>query len=471
MKPARDNHIPHSPQPEELSAARSESACFAQAIQSNSEPGPAISRLVMGLYSLGLMAGWPLRTGYCLLRAQVDGKYRDSLRVRAGLELPRHLSGKPRVWFHALSVGEILSVVPLIKAFKERRPDFEIIVSSSTETGQSIAKKQLAPWVERFSYLPYDLPWVMECLVKRHKPSLFVLVETDIWPNLLQTLQRHRVPGVLVNGRLSPRSSRRMRRLSRFWGAVLRYFTYIFAQSAADGERYRALGVPAERIRVSGNLKYDAALLQAEAATAGGLCDLAGIEPGRLVWIAGSTHDGEEDILLRVHRKLRALYPDLLLILAPRQIQRTPRIKELCRGRGLTAAVRSRGQSARGKAVYLLDTLGELNRCYSLADVAYIGGSLVAFGGHNPIEAVVRGKPAVWGPHLFNFREIETDLIQSGCGRSVANSDELLDVVGRWLGQPNVREAMQSAAEQFLARHGGTSRILAGVLDELLSRC
>ncbi len=434
------------------------------------EPSLALSPLAMGLYNLGLMIGWPLRSGYCWLRAHTDGKYRDNLWARAGLVLPHRLAGKPRAWFHALSVGETLSVVPLIKALKERRPQLEIIFSVSTETGQSIAQKHLTPWVEQFSYLPYDLPWIMDCLVRRYRPSLFVLVETDIWPNLLRALQRYQVPGVLVNGRLSPQSSRRMSRLKIFFCPLLQYFTYIFAQSAADGERYRALGFPGQRIHVGGNLKYDAALLQPVAADSTDLRKRAGIEAGRLVWIAGSTHEGEEEILLRVHQQLRIEHPELLLILAPRHIERAARIKALCSALGFTTAARSQGQSAGGKAVYLLDTLGELSRCYALADVAYIGGSLVAFGGHNPIEAVAQGKPAIWGPHLFNFREIEDGLILAGCGKKVSSADELRQTVDRWLAEKRLRETMQSAARHFLSTHGGSSRKLAEFLDNLLMR-
>lgn len=471
MNPIHKGNGARAGRPEMPSPVCGDQRLSTQTGPSDAQPSAAMSwHLAMCLYNLGLLTYWPLRSWYCFLRAHCDGKYRDNLRPRTGLVLPHRLSHKQRVWFHALSVGETRSVIPLIKALKERRPQLEIIFSTTTETGQAIARKHLAAWVEVFFYLPYDLPWVMDRLVKRHMPSLFVLVETDIWPNLLRTLQRHQVPGVLVNGRLSPQSSRRMRRFGRFFAPLLQHFAYIFAQSAADGERYQELGFPEQHIRVMGNLKYDAALLEPLGAAANGLRNLTGITAERLVWIAGSTHDGEEEILLRVHEQLRVQYPDLLLILAPRHIERTSGIRALCREFGFETAMRSRGQSAAGKAVYLLDTLGELSRCYNLADVAYIGGSLVAFGGHNPIEALAQGKPTVWGPHLFNFREIEADLILAGCGRRVGSADELLEVVSHWLADQSHRKAMKNAARQFIAGHAGSSGRLAGVLDSLLTR-
>lgn len=428
---------------------------------------PAAPVFIRCVHAAVAALSWPFLYLYYRLRIGTDGKYRGNYRQRMGIELPkRNSTGVPLIWVHALSVGETLSVVPLVKAMKEERPEAHIVFSGATEAGLDIARKRLASWVDGFFCLPHDFPWAAGLLVRRLKPELFVLVETDLWSGLLFSLKRHGAVTALVNGRLSPGSFRRLNRLRPLIGAVAGSFDVVFAQSLEDKLRFEALGVHPERSVCEGNLKFDSAVISAGNAGPAGLRRSGGIEEGRAVWIAGSTHAGEEEQILSVHKALQAEHPDVLLILAPRDIRRSGEIAALCRKFELPVSVRSAGESARGKAVYLLDTMGELGAFYAVADAAFIGGSLVPFGGHNPLEPVIRGTPTVWGPHLFNFREMEATLLDAPCCWRISNREELQNVLKERLSQREESGAGKEAVLEFIRPHLGASRRIA---ERLLS--
>lgn len=383
-----------------------------------------------------------------------------------GLKMPEQLPSNRRMWLHALSVGEVLSVVPLVKVIKEKCPELEVVVSTSTETGQSVAQERLNGCVRQFFYLPHDFPWAIDTFVRRLNPEAFILVETDIWPNLLRTLDRRKIMRVLVNARLSPKSAEWFGRIRHFF-SPFKYFDHIFAQSAQDEERLLLLGANPDRVHALGNLKFDAMQKRITRSEMNGLRDSAGIVAKRRVWIAGSTHEAEEEILCRVHQRLRQRHPDLLLILAPRDVSRAKDIVAVAEYSGMKTAVRSLGESAKGKPVYLLDTLGELSRFYALADVAYIGGSLVRFGGHNPLEAVVQGKPCVWGPHLFNFREIESWLLETGFGVRISSEDQLEEALDRKLIEAEGGQDTARYDPSFLLSGTGCAEKIASFLSEV----
>lgn len=428
-----------------------------------SHPLPGVIR--WGLTGLMILL-WPLVALYYLLRALADGKYAESALARLGLELPRvDRRSSLRVWVHALSVGEALSVVPLVKALKSEVPDAEILFSTATETGQRVAKRKIGKDAT-FFYMPHDLPWVTELIVQRIRPHFFILVETDLWPNLLYSLHRNGVPAILVNGRISEKSFKRMQHARSFIGGMVNLFDLIFTQSEDDRTRYVSLGADPVRVIAAGNLKYDSLPEIALPGQVGRLKESAGIEDGRLVWIAGSTHVGEYEILLEVHRLLRNRFPDLLLILAPRQIQESARVSSMCSYYGLEVSRRSLRESAERAAVYVLDTIGELGTFYAVADAAFIGGSLVPFGGHNPLEAVVQGKPVSWGPYFSNFREIEGELLAAGCGQRVNSASEMGEVLERWLADPLLQAEYRRLTGAFLeSRSGGSQTILTRLLS------
>lgn len=387
---------------------------------------------VLLAYDAVLLAAWPFFYLYYLCRANTDGKYAESYRARMGFDLPKpmEMPGKT-VWFHALSVGEVLSALPLMNEMKKLQPDIAIAFSTSTETGMAIARQRISSEVDRLFFMPLDFPWAVRSLIKRIQPHLFVLIETDLWPNLLQNMARKRVVTALVNGRISPSSYRGYLRFAGILRTVFSRFDLLFAQTEQDRKRFESLGVNSAKVSAVGNLKFDSSVPLLTRSEAALLRQQAGIELDRPVWIAGSTHEGEEDLLVRVHEELREEVPNLLLIIAPRNIRRRGELEGICTASRLGCAVRSRGEQAGGKAVYLLDTLGELAAFYALCDVAFIGGSLVPFGGHNPLEAVSQGKPACWGPHFFNFQEIEQFLITKGQGGRIESESELTRFIGK----------------------------------------
>ncbi|HOI94421.1 MAG TPA: 3-deoxy-D-manno-octulosonic acid transferase [Syntrophobacter fumaroxidans] len=436
------------------------------------KPAAVAAPLAGMFYNASLTLSWPLFLLYYLVRSKTDGKYRSNLRERMGVSLPpRSSRTSRRIWIHALSVGETVSVTPLVKELKIRCPELEVVVSSATESGRRIAEEQLAPFAALFFTLPHDFPWAMKKVVERIRPDLFVLVETDIWPNLLASLRRSRIPALLLNGRISPGSFRKLVPWKACIGGLYRAFDLIFAQSAEDRERYLALGALPEKVVAAGNLKFDASGSLPTAEESAALRESAGIDPDRPVWIAGSTHEGEEDLLLRVHRSLLLEHPRLLLILAPRQPTRRSEVLALCESHDLSAVARSSGRTAHDGSVYLLDTMGELGRFYAFADVAYIGGSMVPFGGHNPLEAIRHGKPALWGPHLFNFREIEKDLLEAGCACCVPHAAQLENAMRSCLADSARRERMRRAAIEFMASHPGPGPKVARLILERMTRC
>lgn len=409
---------------------------------------------------------WPPLCLYYVVKSVQRGKYRGSYPFRMGLREPSFPQGGHRVWIHALSVGETLSVVPFVKALHRCLPQPSIFFSSSTETGHEMALKHLGPWVNKFFFMPHDFSWLVKRYVSLVHPRVFVLVETDLWPNLPLALQKQGTCTVLLNGRLSHHSFQSLERWKSFWKPIYGSFQWIFAQSEMDRARFESLGGRKGRVQARGNLKFDAAFEKISSAEISRLRTEAGIDPHRPVWIAGSTHGGEEGILLDTHERLTKTFPDLLLILAPRQIHRSPQLARMAQEQGFRVALRSKGDDARGKHVFILDTLGELRKFYALAQGAFIGGSLVPFGGHNPLEATAQLIPAFWGPHLFNFREIEEELLQAECGFVAASGKELeghLKVFFK--GQENQKEFAEKAVS-FWSRHGGASEEIARFIYE-----
>ena len=420
-------------------------------------------------YEAALCPVWPALYLYYFCRSKTDGKYGSNYKSRMGLRLPAiGRPGPKRVWVHALSVGEVLSSIPLIAELKRLRPGLEIVFSTSTETGMSIAVERLQGLAVEFFFMPHDFPWIIGRLLARVNPSLFVLIETDFWPNLIWRLKRRGVPAALVNGRLSPRSHSGYSRLGGFAEVMFGGFGLIFAQTELDRSRFVSLGGLSDKVIAAGNLKFESSTARVPESEIVSIRAQIGLDPGRPVWVAGSTHEGEERMLLRIHRRLAALIPGLLLIIAPRKIKRGLEIAGLAGSLGFDCAVRSRGEKAVGMGVYILDTLGELSRVYAICDIAFLGGSFAEIGGHNPLEAVAQGKPACWGPHFFNFSEIERELLEAGCAMKVSSERELGDFLQETLADAGRIAKMSEAAEKFAGSQRHTARRIASILLETM---
>jgi len=428
------------------------------------------------LYNVLWLLAFPGVLGYLVLRSLLSGKYRRNLSPRLGLGLKDRIKKINRgvIWVHALSVGEVLSAVSLLYSVRDQFPEYELFFTTTSETGQEVARERLAGLNCRFYYLPLDLWWIVRRTVKTIGASLFVLIETDLWPNLLWCLAREEIPVVLINGRVSDRSFPRYRLGRRFISEVFNHIDVLCMQSEEDGRRMSMLGVEASKIKVIGNIKFDQPQYKSVRSERDQLIKELGWVPPSFTWIAGSTHYGEEDIILEVYGKLREEFPNLGLILAPRSQQRFDEVFRLVKQRGWQTARRSQllGENSGGVHldVLVVDTIGELARFYSLGNFAFVGGSLVDFGGHNPLEAAQRGLPVIFGPHMENFKEIVTILTESGGGFQISTEAELFEQIKGWLVAPAKCQEQGKRAQGAVEAHRGAVARSIEVIKGLLQR-
>jgi 3-deoxy-D-manno-octulosonic-acid transferase len=408
--------------------------------------------LYSALLSVGLLAYLPA----FLLRRRRTG-YGQHLGQRLG-RLGDGLPPEPRCWVHAVSVGESAVAVPLVEGIRRRWPELGIVVSTITPTGARIVAERLATGAVH-RYFPVDLPGPVRHALDAARPRFFIAIETELWPNFLRALASRRIPAMIANGRISDRSFRRYRRVRWLMRRVLTDVSVFAMQSEEDARRIVALGAPRERVVVTGNLKSD---LLPEASDDADWRRRLGLQPGDRLWIAGSTHRGEETLVLDAFARARTRWPALALLLAPRHPERADEVSALVRARGLTAVRRSRlPRDATRDAVILLDTVGELARLYALADVVFVGGSLVPVGGHNVLEPAMQGKPVLVGPHTSNFREGAELLQRSGGGLVVKDGEELARELIRVLEDGDLSARMGRAArEAFAGRQGAVSATL-----------
>ena len=426
------------------------------------------------LYNVLWLLAFPGVILYLALRKSLTGKYRQNLGPRLGVGLKglaRPISGEV-IWVHALSVGEVLSVVSLVHTLRKQLPDYKILITTTTESGQQVARQKLTSLDCHFCYMPLDFWCLMQRTVKSIGASLFVLVETDLWPNLFWCLAREKTPIILVNGRLSDRSYPRYQLLRTFFSRVFDHIDVFCMQSEEDGRRMHMLGVKPAKIQVTGNLKFDQPLDKTVAQEREELIRELDWLPAEFTWIAGSTHPGEEEIILKVYSQLRRQFSDFRLVLTPRNQERSVEVFTLAKTTGWHIARRSQLGSEKGGEprvdVLILDTIGELARFYSLGNFAFVGGSLVDFGGHNPLEAAQRGLPVAFGPHMENFREITAVLTDQGGGFQIADEGELFELLRSWLAAPAMcREQGEKAQAAIQPHQGAVGRNLEVILSLL----
>jgi 3-deoxy-D-manno-octulosonic-acid transferase len=382
------------------------------------------------------------------------------LNVRERLGLGRHEPpGTPCGWIHAVSVGEAIAAAPLVDGVRRTWPGLPLVVSTVTETGARVVRERFAG-MARHRYFPLDFPGVARRVIASIEPAFFVCMETELWPNTLRALAARGVPVMIANGRLSDRSFRRYRLVRGAMRRVLADITVFAMQSAEDARRVIALGAAPERVVVTGNLKLE------PLADPAGAVDLwrrlLALTPGQPVWIAGSTHRGEEEAVLEAHGRALLDHPDLALVLAPRHPERVGEVVGILKSRGLAAVRRSDLPARRSPgAVIVLDTVGELAQLYALADVVFVGGSLVPLGGHNMLEPAFRGKPVLFGPHTSNFREAAGVLVESGGGVVVSDATALGSELLRLLADGDLRVRRGGAGRDAVAlRHGAVRATL-----------
>ena len=365
------------------------------------------------------------------------------------------------IWVHAVSVGEAIAAAPMVRELLKRYPQLPITITCMTPTGSQQIRKLFGDQVGH-AYLPYDLPWLQRRLVRRLQPRIAIIMETELWPNMVAECKRAGVPVVLANGRLSERSARGYQRVSRLVGPMFAALDWLAVQSAAEAERFFALGARQAALTVTGSIKFD---LKPSAAVLEGAAQWRGQWGERPVWIAASTHTGEDEIILQAHQQILRQQPRALLILVPRHPERFDGVARLVQQAGLSLVRRSSGeQPAASDQVLLGDSMGELMQFYACADVAFVGGSLIAGGGHNYLEPAALGLPVLSGPQRFNFAEISDLLERAGALVEVADAAGLAGQVGQWLGDPQLaRTAGKAGQDVVKANQGALERLLEGV--------
>lgn len=363
------------------------------------------------------------------------------------------------LWLHAVSVGETRAALPLIRALRIRYPEIPLLVTTTTLTGSRQVQQALGDQVHHV-YAPYDLPDAIDRFLTRVRPQLAIIMETELWPNLLRQCAQREIPVLLANARLSARSARGYQRIAPLTAAMLRDITLIAAQAETDAERFRALGAP--RVRTVGNLKYD--LVIPEEVRQQGLVlrrELFGER--QLIWIAASTHEGEEEQIIQAFKLLRTRWPELLLLLVPRHPERFDKVAVLAQQQGLKLIRRSQQQACPpDTALFLGDSMGELLLFYASADLAFVGGSLVPVGGHNVLEPALLELPVLFGPHMFNFTEAAERLLAAEAAWQAADPEGLAIAVDRLLAAPQGRFMAGNRGRAVVEQHRGA---LAALLE------
>ncbi|TVT58064.1 MAG: 3-deoxy-D-manno-octulosonic acid transferase [Sedimenticola thiotaurini] len=417
------------------------------------------------LYTLILTISLPLVLLRLYWRSLRNPAYRSRILERLG-RLPA-LAKKEALWIHSVSVGETQAAEPLVKRLQEQFPDLPIVITTTTPTGSDRVKKLFGESVLH-AYFPFDLPFAVRGFLKAIKPKILVMMETEVWPNLLAECERENIPTILANARLSERSAKGYARLGSFARETFGRISLVAAQSPADAERFLGLGVKSDRVRVTGSIKFDVRIpaLVNEQAEA-----LRRTWGGRPVWVAASTREGEEELILAAHGQVLRQMPQALLVLVPRHPERFDKVALLCQRDGFTYARRSADDLCRSEtSVYLGDTMGELILFLSAADVAFVGGSLVPTGGHNVLEPAALGLPVIFGPHMFNFAMVSRMLLAEGAAVEVADVDALTKWIVDWLSDANLRAVYGENALRVVEANRGALDRLFDILQTYLEK-
>lgn len=370
------------------------------------------------------------------------------------------------LWIHAVSVGEVIAAIPLIRLIQQDHPEMPLTVTTMTPTGSERVRTLLGDSVFH-QYVPYDTPGSVKRFIRRIQPRLVIIMETELWPNIIHQCHLRDIPIMIANARLSERSAQGYQKLPKLVAAMLGAVTQVVAQGVDDGQRFIELGLARDRLRVVGSIKFDISVDGQLKETAHHLRHSWG--RGRPVWVAGSTHQGEDELVLAVHGQLLELIPDLLLILVPRHPERFNQVADLCVSRGLQVVRRSTAVSVEPVTQVLLgDTMGELMLFYAAADVAFVGGTLVEEGGHNFLEPAALGVPVISGPHVFNFSTISELLTVNGAMLQVQDSDALADQLQCILQDPALQHSMSNAGVQVVIQNRGALHRLYQIVTDLL---
>ncbi|MCS7208177.1 MAG: 3-deoxy-D-manno-octulosonic acid transferase [Fimbriimonadales bacterium] len=410
-------------------------------------------------YNLLLLISAPLWGSYVVARI-VAGSWRNRWRERFGFVPIPPPATKPRLWIHCVSVGETLAAQPVVKLLRRELPEYELVFSTTTPTGQQTAQSALRDDVDYFIYFPLDLPFAVRRVLRRVQPRLLILFESELWLNLLAE-QRHRGGRVLIlNGRISDRTAQRAPKSRSVYAYMLRCVDFICAQSPTDAARFMALGASPARIEVCGNTKFDQALGALDRSASEWRATLS-LPTHAPVIVVGSTRTADEEHLIaNAYQQVLRSLPETCLVLAPRHLERVAEVERLLQARGLQTYRRSQLPLADGQhaQVVIVDTFGELASLYSVADVAVVGGAFAPLGGQNLFQPLAHGKPVFFGPHTHNFRDIAQLARAAGVGFEVQTATELAEGILRLLHEPKLREQIARQASELVQRHQGAAQ-------------
>jgi 3-deoxy-D-manno-octulosonic-acid transferase len=424
------------------------------------------------IYNLFLLLTAPLWLAYVAVR-MLGGSWRDRWQERFGFTPVPPPSGKPRIWIHCVSVGETLAAQPVVKRLRQELPNYDIVFSTTTPTGQQTARDALRDCVDYFIYFPLDLPFAVRRVLRRVQPRLLILFETELWLNLLAAQKRRGGRVIILNGRISDRTARRAPKSRPIYQFMLRCVDFICAQSPTDAARFIALGASPSRVEVCGNTKFDQAL-GALGRSADEWRKTLSLPEHAPVIVVGSTRaPDEEQLIADAYQQVLASLPETCLVLAPRHLERVSEVERLLQARGWRVHRRSQLPLPDGAhaQVVIVDTFGELASLYGVADVAIVGGAFAPLGGQNLFQPLAHGKPVFFGPHTHNFRDIAQLAKAAGVGFEVQSAEQLAEGVLRLLHDPKLREQIARQASELIQKHQGASeRCVAQVVRWLQGR-
>jgi 3-deoxy-D-manno-octulosonic-acid transferase len=390
--------------------------------------------------------------------------YRYRWRERFALypqALPQHV-----IWFHAVSVGESEALFPLLKKIQQHHPEAKLLVTTTTPTGSARVQAVMKDTVTHV-YLPYDMPDVVQRFIGHFKPTLAVIMETEIWPNLYTCCGQHHIPLYLINARLSERSARGYQKISQFVRSTLDNVSIIATQTQDDAQRFVSLGAKTDAIKVMGNIKFDISVPEITLADGHQLKNT--LFANRFVWVIASTHKEEEAIFITLYQHIKLQIPELLLLLVPRHPERFIEVKRLCEQKQLKTVSRTSGEPVtQATDVYLVDTMGELKMIYAASDIAFVGGSMVPTGGHNILEAVAVGVPVLFGPYMSNFKEIARGILNQQAAIQCVDNDAIVQSVLSLYHQPNERLELVAKGQVFLKQNQGAIARIYAMLEPVI---
>jgi 3-deoxy-D-manno-octulosonic-acid transferase len=414
---------------------------------------------------------------YMLFKMLTSERHRSGLYQRFGIVSER-TSKKPGIWIHGASVGEVITAKNIIEKIDREFPEWETFISTSTNTGYSVAKQNFSG--KPIFYFPVDLSWITRKVLRRIRPSCIILIELEIWPNFLVSVYKENIPLIIVNGRISNKSFKAYRIISRISGAFYNSLTNKMntycARTELDAQRFRDLGISGEQVFVTGTMKYDNIPTHINENSKNELADLFRIKDNDLVLIGGSTHEGEEEILLRIFERLSKTYPNLRLIIAPRHIERTRDVSRLIEKKGFAPVLKTSVDSSNyswqnsKKEIILIDTVGDLEKIYALSDYVFVGKSLVPSGGQNMMEPAGLGKPVIFGPHVFNFKEEVDMLLGNEAAKMVETQDELCGTIEFFIKNPEAAKEMGLRAQEVVSEKRGATEKNMDIIREILKR-